>query len=325
MAVSSRAVAVAAAALFLAGPAAATSPVPAAGMLPAGETVAPRIVDRLVLTSAARAGAGIVAVGDRGTVLIGSADGRQWRAAKAPAAPLLTAVRFLDDRRGWAVGHDSVILASADGGENWSLQFSAPKDQQPLLDVLFLDNARGFAVGAYGAFFETADGGATWKARAVLQEDRHLNAIVAIDRARLLMFGEAGTILRSEDSGRSWGAVASPYPGSLFGAVVVSETVVIAFGLRGRILRSADGGKTWALVSNASTATLMGGALLPDGAVALAGAAGTLLVSRDAGQSFSPVASGTSRALAKPLGAPGGLLVFGEAGARPVSLPAAAR
>lgn len=325
MVAACRAVAVAAAALFLGGPAGATSPAPAAGLLPAGEAVAPRIVDRLLLTAAARAGSGVVAVGDRGAVLIGSADGRQWRAAKAPAAPLLTAVRFLDDRRGWAVGHDSVILASADGGENWSLQFSAPKEQRPLLDVLFLDNARGFAVGAYGAFYETADGGATWKARAVLQEDRHLNAIVAIDGARLLVFGEAGTILRSEDAGRSWSAVASPYQGSLFGAVAVSDTVVVAFGLRGRILRSADGGKTWALVDSASTATLMGGTLLPDGTVALAGAAGTLLVSHDGGHSFSPVASGTSRALAKPLGAAGGLLVFGEAGVRPVSLSAAVR
>jgi photosystem II stability/assembly factor-like uncharacterized protein len=279
----------------------------------------------MLLTDAVRVGQSVVSVGDRGVILLGGADGRSWRAARSPGGPLLTAVRFLDDRRGWAVGHDSVIVATADGGENWSQQFSAPKEQRPLLDVLFLDAPRGFAVGAYGAYYETADGGATWKPRAVLQEDRHLNAIVSVGGSRLLAFGEAGTILRSDDAGGSWALVASPYQGSLFGAVVVSDAVVIAYGLRGRILRSTDAGKTWAMVDNASTATLMGGALLPDGAVALAGAAGTVLMSRDAGRSFFPVASGTSRALSKALPSPGGLLLFGEAGVRSVALPAAPR
>jgi len=319
------AVAVAAAALFLGAPAGATSPSPAAGLLPAGEAVPPRTVERLLFTDAVRVEARLIAVGDRGSILLGSPDGRAWRAAKAPAAPLLTAVRFLDAKRGWAVGHDAVILATADGGESWSQQFSAPKEQRPLLDVLFLDAARGFAVGAYGAFYETADGGGTWRPRAVLEEDRHLNGIVSLGEGRLLIVGESGTLLRSEDAGRTWSTVKSPYAGSLFGAVPLPGGVVVAFGLRGRVLRSADAGKSWALVESPASATLMGGTVLPDGTLVLAGAAGTLVASRDGGQSLFPLATGTSKPLAKAIAGEGGLLAFGEGGVRPVALPASSR
>jgi photosystem II stability/assembly factor-like uncharacterized protein len=66
----------------------------------------------------------------------------------------------------------------------------------------------------------------------------------------------------------------------------------------------------------------MGATRLPDGALVLAGAAGTALVSRDGGRSFQPIETRTSRMLSKPvLGAPNGLLLFGEAGALAVDLP----
>ena len=319
------AVAVAAAALFLGPPAAATSKAPAAGLLPPGEALPARTVERLLLTDAVRVEGRLVAVGERGAVLLGSLDGRSWRAATAPPAPLLTAVRFLGAKRGWAVGHDSVILSTADGGDSWSQQFSAPKEQRPLLDVLFLDPARGFAVGAYGAFYETADGGASWKARPVLEEDRHLNGIVSLGEGQLLIVGESGTLLRSEDAGRTWAPIKSPYAGSLFGAVPLAGGVVVAFGLRGRIIRSVDAGKSWALVDSPASATLMGGAVLPDGTLVLAGAAGTVVASRDAGQTFFPLATGTSRPLAKAIAGEGGLLAFGEGGVRPVALPSTNR
>ncbi len=35
---------------------------------------------------------------------------------------MLTAVYFINQQRGWAVGHDGLILVSDDGGENWRIQ-----------------------------------------------------------------------------------------------------------------------------------------------------------------------------------------------------------
>src|SRR5450755_2122501 len=258
-------------------------------------------MQRLLLEDAERVGNRVVAVGDRGYIVISDDQGKTWRRAKAPAAPLLTAVDFLDDQLGIAVGHDSVILSSADGGETWTQRFAAPAEGRPLLDVLFVKKDFAVAVGAYGAYYESVDSGKTWSVRKITADDKHFNAILELGEGRLLIVGEAGTILASNDWGKSWAPIPSPYKGSLFGALVTDDGAVVAFGMRGRIYRSADKGKSWKQVDNPSTATLIGGEKLPDGAVVLAGSAGTALVSRDNGQSFVPIKTGTTKAFAKPI------------------------
>jgi photosystem II stability/assembly factor-like uncharacterized protein len=279
-------------------------------------------MQRLLLVDAERFGSRIVAVGDRGYIVISDDQGRSWKRAKSPPAPLLTALDFLDDQQGLAVGHDSVILATRDRGDTWTQAFSAPSEQRPLLDVLYLTQDAAIAVGAYGAYYETTDGGKSWNARKVLPDDKHLNAILELGEGHLLLLGEAGTILVSADTGRTWTPVASPYKGSFFGGLAASDGSVVAFGLRGHIFRSTDKGKTWSKVDNASTAALVGGDKLPDGALVIAGSAGTALVSRDNGQSFQPIPTGSTRAFGKAiLGGPNSLLLLGEAGAREVSVP----
>jgi photosystem II stability/assembly factor-like uncharacterized protein len=281
-------------------------------------------VQRMLLTDAERVGQRVVAVGDRGYILLSDDQGKTWRRAKAPAAPLLTAVDFLDDQAGLAVGHDSVILATRDRGETWTQAFAAPAEQRPLLDVLFMTRDTAIAVGAYGAYYESADGGRSWTPRKVVPDDKHLNAILEVGDGGLVILGEAGTILVSSDAGKTWTAVASPYKGSLFGGLVAADNSIVAFGMRGRIFRSTDKGRTWKAVDNASAASLMGGDRLPDGALVVAGAAGTALVSRDNGQSFVPLAAGTTRAFSKALlGGPNEVLLLGEVGARTVALPSA--
>ena len=48
--------------------------------------------------------------------------GATWQQSKVPVSSDLTAVYFVNDRKGWAVGHDGVILATSDGGAPWTLQ-----------------------------------------------------------------------------------------------------------------------------------------------------------------------------------------------------------
>lgn len=313
------------AAALCCGLALAAGAAPSAQVLPDSGPLREITMQRLLLVDAARAGERIVAVGARGYIVYSDDRGASWSRAKSPAAPLLTAVRFVDARLGWAVGHDSVILATSDGGQSWAQQFSAPEEERPLLDIHFMDARRGIAIGAYGAYYETSDGGVSWSARKVAEGDMHLNAIVAAGPERLVILGEAGTILRSTDGGASWSAVASPYKGSLFGAVAADDGAIVAFGLRGRIYRSTDAGTNWSQVDNDSLASLMGGTRLADGTLAIAGASGTALVSRDQGRSFQPLDTGTTRLLSTAIpGTPGSLLLLGEAGPRTVPLPATA-
>ena len=311
------------ASLAACGPAPGSRAPSEAQVLPEQGPIAAATVKRLLLVDAARAGNRIVAVGDEGWILLSDDDGASWRRARSPDAPLLTAVAFADAQHGWAVGHDTTILATGDGGETWTKQFSLPSAPGPLLDVLFLDARHGIAIGSYGAYYETTDGGHAWSARKILPEDRHLNAIVKVEGSRLLILGESGTVLASSDGGASWARVASPYKGSLFGGVVARDGAVIAFGLRGRIFRSSDGGATWNAIEDASQATLTGGVRLAGGEIVLTGAAGTVLASRDDGRSFAPLATSESaRVWSTALaGARGEALVFGDAGARALALP----
>ncbi len=279
-------------------------------------------MQRLLLVDAERFGTRIVAVGDRGYIVVSDDQGKSWKRARAPAAPLLTALDFLDDQAGLAVGHDSVILATRDRGDTWTQVFSAPAEQRPLLDVIFLTRQTAIAIGAYGAYYESADGGKSWNPRKVITDDKHLNAILELGDGALVILGEAGTILLSADSGKTWAPGTSPYKGSFFGGLVANDGALVAFGLRGHIFRSTDKGKTWKPVENKFTTPLMGGDKLPDGALVIAGGSGTALVSRDNGLTFQPLATGSTRAFSKAiLGAPNSVLLLGEAGAREVPLP----
>ena len=293
-------------------------------ILPETGVLSATTMQRLLLVDAERFGTRIVAVGDRGYIVVSDDQGKTWKRAKAPAAPLLTSIDFLDDQNGLAVGHDSVILATRDRGETWSQVFSAPAEQRPLLDVIYLTKDQAIAIGAYGAYYESADGGKSWNAKKVIADDKHLNAILELGGGNLVILGEAGTILLSADNAKTWTPGIAPYKGSFFGGLVANDGAMVAFGMRGRIFRTADKGKTWTQVDNASIATLMGGDKLPDGGLVIAGGAGTALVSRDNGQTFVPLPTGSTRAFSKAiLSAPNSILLLGEAGAREVALPLA--
>ena len=311
-------------------------------VMPASGPLSKQTMSRLLLTDAARVGNRVVAVGDRGYIVYSDSNGESWQRAKTPPnTPLLTAVFFLDDKTGWAVGHDSMILTSTDQGASWTKAFSAADEQKPLMDVTFVDANTGFAVGAYGAFYATDDGGKTWTSRKLLEsakvaapvvapkkgkyqsvgagkavaagtdnkadgkggdEDKHINAIAKLGENKLFAAGEAGMLAKSNDGGKTWVKIVSPYKGSFFGAIQAQDGAVLIYGLRGRIYRSTDASlNNWKLIQNKTVASLMGATRLPDGALVLAGLSGTVLVSRDNGETFALLPTGSTKALSAPL------------------------
>ena len=213
-------VALAVAVAALAAPAAATAaPVGDALDRPAVQAAHP---ERAVLLAAAQAGQRIVAVGERGIVLLSDDGAAKWRQVPVPTSVTLTAVRFVDDKHGWAVGHGGVILASTDGGATWTRQLdgktaadlmlkaaqasgdpAAVKEAEwlvsagadkPFLDLHFFDAKHGIVVGAYNLAFETRDGGQTWSAIAQrLDNPRGLHLYAVRARGdKVLIVGEQG-------------------------------------------------------------------------------------------------------------------------------------
>lgn len=236
-----------------------------------------RLAAHGALLDVAEAEGRLVAVGERGHVLLSDDGGANWTQAATPVSVTLTAVHFADSRTGWAVGHSGVVLRTQDGGSHWSRQtdgralagalaearraaqtagraaladklqrFIDEGPDKPLLDVLFLDARRGFAVGAYGLVLATDDGGERWRVACALlddEEDRHIYAISKLGDA-LLLAGEQGLLYRSTDGGSSFARLESPAEGSWFGLVGAGNELLL-LGLRGALWRSDDGGGHW--------------------------------------------------------------------------------
>src|SRR5262245_9614082 len=80
------------------------------------------LASKSLLQSIAKAGNRLVAVGQRGHIVYSDDQGATWKQAAVPISSDLTAVYFANDKNGWAVGHDGVILATDNGGDKWTLQ-----------------------------------------------------------------------------------------------------------------------------------------------------------------------------------------------------------
>ena len=271
-----------------------------------------------------RAGDRLVAVGERGIVLLSDDDGRNWHQVVTPVRASLTAVTFAGEKKGWAVGHLGVILHTEDGGESWVKQFDGiraaalvltaaerraaaepdPEKREnllfsarrlvedgpdkPFLDVCFLDERTGFVVGAFNLIFRTDDGGATWvpwQDRVENPMELHFYGITAV-RGTLYIAGEQGLLLRSTDGGAHFTTLTSPYEGSYFGLVTDPGGSIVVFGLRGNVYRSDDHGDSWHRVETGLPVSLSAGTRLGGGDLALVSQAGDLLKSDDGGRSF---------------------------------------
>lgn len=297
--------------------------------------------ERQVLQAAAQAGASIVAVGERGIVVLSDDAGQTWRQARSvPVSTTLTAVSFADARNGWAVGHGGVVLHTRDGGETWLKQADgallaqlalqsaqeamrlrpdsaaalrafndakvllADGPDKPLLDVHFQDARHGWVVGAYNLFFETMDGGASWKSvseRLDNPKGLHLYALRSQGKS-VFIVGEQGQMHRSLDGGQSFEALASPYKGSWFALALGADGSLVAAGLRGNVFYSPDQGANWRPVEGAPPASFVSASPLKGGSVLLA---------NQGGQLFTSHGGAALQALpAPPMRSPSGMLVL---------------
>ncbi len=254
----------------------------------------------------------LVAVGERGHILL-SNDGNHWQQVVAPTQATLTSVFFINELVGWAVGHDTTILKTTNGGNNWKVQYSNPDLEKPLLDVVFKDPFHGVAVGAYGQFLRTIDGGKTWLSefheeflheedKAFLQELKiedeeayfderesilpHFNRIISDGRTTYLV-GEVGLIAKSNDLGLTWEVFDEIYRGSFFDLSRTHEGNLIIAGLRGHVFRSLKNGSPWVARETNTTALLNSIVLSDEGRIFILGNNGVILESKDDGNTYS--------------------------------------
>ena len=270
-----------------------------------------RYPGRAVLLAGNVADRRIVAVGERGVIVLSDDEGRTWRQAPSPVSVTLTAVSFADARHGMAVGHSGTVLTTSDAGENWQVrldgrkvaqlvldsartsddprvkkeaeQFVAEGPDKPFLDLVLFDARRAIIVGAYGLAFETQDGGATWKSWMSRMDNPKSLHLYAIRREGndMIVAGEQGLVLLSTDGGTKFRRLTSPYIGSFFTAEILRDGTLLLAGLRGNIWRSDRGGAGWTQIPVSVPASITASAVRPDGTLLLGTQAGFVLELRD--------------------------------------------
>jgi len=237
----------------------------------------------MAMLDVARAGDRLVAVGEAGVVLFSDDHGKSWRQAQVPVSVSLTAVQFIDAKRGYATGHMGVVLRTEDGGEHWRRIFDGVRAAQlvleqararhaaatgdevkaaeralgdaerlvadgpdkPFLGLHFADADNGFVFGAYNLIFRTGDGGATWTA----WQDRLANPNgfhlygMAHSGDALVLAGERGCCC-APPTRRDLRAARLPYKGSFFGITATAGGSLIATACAATPGAPTDGAST---------------------------------------------------------------------------------
>lgn len=231
------------AAVLAASPNTSLTPVPAQQSSIAGQAM---------VLGAARAGARLVSVGDRGVVMLSDDGGANYRqAASVPISSTLTSVSFVDAKRGWAVGHWGAILSTSDGGEHWAQQRLDVQNDRPLFSVHFFDAKQGVAVGLWSLVLTTDDGGKTWVQQELVppvgasRADANLLHLFADRKGRLYAAAERGFVLSSDDRGHTWRYMSTGYKGSFWSGLALDDGSLLVGGQRGSVYRSQDEGRNW--------------------------------------------------------------------------------
>jgi photosystem II stability/assembly factor-like uncharacterized protein len=265
-----------------------------------------RLAPSSILMDVVDTGEKLVAVGERGHILLSGDNGGSWTQVDVPTSVTLTAVAFPTPEKGWAVGHDGVVLHSADGGKSWVKQLDGTQINASMLtQVEGLLKLKQAEVAA-----------ATDKKEKKLLERELENLEFFVSDAEMaveegptrpfmdlwfkndregIIVGSFGMILRTEDGGAHWQPILdridNPDGYHYYGIAPAGETLFIV-GERGLLFRSGDGGLNWQRLETPYEGSFFGVVGSDDGgAVVVFGLRGNAFISNDGGDSWKAVAT----------------------------------
>ena len=194
--------------------------------------------------------------------------GVQWTRQLELEHPL-TAIEFVDDKTGIAIGGEGTIYRTGEGG--------VPLEEQGQILCSDATPENEICQDKILSTWAPVESGTT----------SSLTDIELVDSSRLWIAGEKGLILRSTDAGLSWDTVDTGVDATFFSVAFASPNQGVAVGESGTILVTADGGRTWRSSDAGTTSTLNSVDFASDLAVWAVGDGGTTLYSRDGGVTWA--------------------------------------
>lgn len=277
-----------------------------------------------LLLNFAKAGQRTVVVGEYGHILLSDDDGKTWRQAKSvPTKSTLTSVVFVDDKRGWAAGHDTTVLHTEDGGETWMRQFGGGDNDDALLTIVFVSPERGLAMGAFNYTIETSDGGKTWTKRKLVADDAKpapaapvaaptapaVGAQPSADELQAKADAEAEAKAKAAGVDGAY-AVAEGDDAHINHAFAGPNGMVIVAAEAGKIYRSTDGGKVFTRIQTEYPGSFWGGTFLSDGSILVVGMRGNIWRSTDQGLTWTKTDTGKAdQSIASVIQLPDGQII----------------
>lgn len=261
--------------------------------------VTPRTTSSLLL-DITKAGNRLVAVGDQGVILLSDTDGQQWQQAAVPTSVMLTAVTFVTDSEGWAVGHDGVLLHTVDAGVSWTVAMTGNdlnalqvEQYQALVDADGDSAMPDLPTDELALYLDDAQ---------VAQEDGPSLALLNLyfsDPQNGFLLGAYGLLLATADGGGSWQVRSHRVPNVdrfHLNAMTSDGRYLYVAGEAGVLFRSADKGEHWETLSSPYEGSFFDISTYQD-ALLLAGLRGHLFISQDQGDTWEPVTVDTPSTL----------------------------
>ena len=137
-----------------------------------------------------------------GTLYWTEGDTSQWTEYSLYEDLQFTAVRFVDENVGFALGEFGTVITSTDGGDNWEMLDPIPNEFYPMA-VDFLDADNGWTGGLDGVVWQTSDGGASW----TRQQSVTPSPIYNIHASASGVFAVGGSGKLVQLKGGEWGAM----------------------------------------------------------------------------------------------------------------------
>lgn len=283
-------------------------------------------------------GSQVVAVGERGHILISRDSGKSWSQSQAPIDQMLTAVDFATEKTGWAVGHDGHIVGTSNGGESWELlrngldaQAQANQDEmqnakqeverlkkyvadvEAGLVVVEKIDPKDYPLDEYGYPIEPLTPEeeleeAQWayeSAQKRIHEDVVAAPLMDVwfrNENEGWAVGAFGNIVQTTDGGKTWISrkrdIGNPDNFHLNAVIGAGDSVYVS-GEAGFLAYSLDKGATWQQADLGYDGTIFGLIAKSDGSVVIAtGLRGNTFRSKDKGASWEQLKPGVDYSLA---------------------------